>query len=429
MSESERETRRTRIDTRLRSLGWTICASYSDADIVQYSQHAVTEFGTQNGPADYAFVLDGQVVGVVEAKKVSLGPQNVLCQAERYARGLEKTRFNFDGLGVPFLWSTNGEVVWFHDVRHPLSVSRQVADLPTPNAIREALSRQSEAACHKLASLPNDHPRLRPYQREANTATESAIADRSRHMLLAMATGTGKTFTMVNQVFRLMKTDVARRVLFLVDRRALAAQAVRAFAAFEPEPGLKFPSIYEVYSQRFRREDLGDDEPFDPSVLPCNYLLDPQPKHAFVYVCTIQRMAMNLFGRDAAIHAGDEPFDDDVDERLDIPIHAFDVVIADECHRGYTAAELSVWRNTLERFDAIKVGLTATPAAHTTAYFKNVVYRYEYERAVREGYLVDFDAVKIRSGVRIEGVFSQRGRARRTNRPHQGDSTARHSRR
>lgn len=409
MSESERETRRTRIDTRLRSLGWTICASYSDADIVQYSQHAVTEFGTQNGPADYAFVLDGQVVGVVEAKKVSLGPQNVLCQAERYARGLEKTRFNFDGLGVPFLWSTNGEVVWFHDVRHPLSVSRQVADLPTPNAIREALSRQSEAACHKLASLPNDHPRLRPYQREANTATESAIADRSRHMLLAMATGTGKTFTMVNQVFRLMKTDVARRVLFLVDRRALAAQAVRAFAAFEPEPGLKFPSIYEVYSQRFRREDLGDDEPFDPSVLPCNYLLDPQPKHAFVYVCTIQRMAMNLFGRDAAIHAGDEPFDDDVDERLDIPIHAFDVVIADECHRGYTAAELSVWRNTLERFDAIKVGLTATPAAHTTAYFKNVVYRYEYERAVREGYLVDFDAVKIRSGVRIEGVFLNEG--------------------
>jgi len=409
VSESERETRRTRIDTRLRALGWTICPFRPDSAISRYAQHAVTEFETRNGPADYAFVLDGQVVGVVEAKKVSLGPQNVLSQAERYARGLEQTRFDFDGLGVPFLWSTNGEVVWFHDVRHPLNVSRQVSDLPTPNAIREALSRQSEAACQKLASLSNDHPRLRRYQREANSATESAIANRNRHMLLAMATGTGKTFTMVNQVFRLMKTDVVRRVLFLVDRRALAAQAVRAFAAFEPEPGLKFPSIYEVYSQRFRREDLGDDESFDPSVLPCDYLLDPQPKHAFVYVCTIQRMAMNLFGRDAAIHAGDEPFDEDAEERLAIPIHAFDVVIADECHRGYTAAELSVWRNTLERFDAIKIGLTATPAAHTTAYFKNVVYRYEYQRAVREGYLVDFDAVKIRSGVRIDGVFLNEG--------------------
>ena len=78
-------------------------------------------------------------------------------------------------------------------------------------------------------------------------------------------------------------------------------------------------------------------------------------------------------------------------------------------HRGYTSAELSVWRNTLEHFDAIKVGLTATPAAHTKAYFNDVVYRYEYERAVREGFLVDFDAVTIKSNVRMSGVFLQEG--------------------
>src|SRR5215470_6787010 len=77
-------------------------------------------------------------------------------------------------------------------------------------------------------------------------------------MLVAMATGTGKTFTLVNQVYRLMKSGVGRRILFLVDRRALAAQAVNAFASFEPEPGLKFDKIYEVYSRRFRREDLGE---------------------------------------------------------------------------------------------------------------------------------------------------------------------------
>ena len=112
--------------------------------------------------------------------------------------------------------------------------------------------------------MPNDHPLLRPYQFEANTAVEQAIAERKRQMLLAMATGTGKTYTMVNQVYRLMKSGVAKRILFLVDRRALAAQAVRAFASFEAEPGLKFDKIYEVYSQRFQRDDLEEDDKFDP---------------------------------------------------------------------------------------------------------------------------------------------------------------------
>ena len=91
-----------------------------------------------------------------------------------------------------------------------------------------------------------------------------------------MATGTGKTFTLVNEVHRLMKSGVAKRVLFLVDRRALAAQAVRAFGAFEAEPGLKFDKIYEVYSQRFAAADLGEDGRFDSKVLPASYLTKPE---------------------------------------------------------------------------------------------------------------------------------------------------------
>ena len=249
---------------------------------------------------------------------------------------------------------------------------------------------------------------LRPYQIDANTAIEEAIAKRKRQMLVAMATGTGKTFTLVNEVYRLLKSGVGKRILFLVDRRVLAAQAVRAFASFEPEPSKKFDKIYEVYSQRFQRDDLEEGDKFDPKVLPKAYLETPQPKHAFVYVCTIQRMAINLFGRQTAFALGDEEPDDDADA-LPIPIHAFDLIVADECHRGYTSAELSLWRNTLDHFDAIKVGLTATPAAHTKAYFTEVVYRYEYERAVREGYLVDFDAVSIKSDVRMSGVFLQEG--------------------
>src|SRR5262249_52852512 len=115
---------------------------------------------------------------------------------------------------------------------------------------------------------------------------------------------------------------------------------------------------------------------------------------------------------------------DDIDEdadQLDIPIHAFDVVVADECHRGYTTAEQSVWRNTLDHFDSVRLGLTATPAAHTKAYFTDIVYRYEYVRAVREGFLVDYDVVKVKSDVRMEGVFLHEGESVQVVNPESGN--------
>jgi type I restriction enzyme R subunit len=373
-------------------------------------RHALCEYPTDDGPADYALVSNGRVLGIIEAKKVTLGPQGVLTQAERYSRGVADSPFDFRGFRVPFLYSTNGEVVWFHDIRDALNRSRTVDGFHTPQALEEMLGRDLSADCERLRQTPNDHPKLRPYQKEATDAVEEAIAARKRQMLVAMATGTGKTFTLVNQVYRLMKAGVAKRILFLVDRRALAAQAVREFASFDAEPGTKFNQTYEVYSQRFQRDDV-DSADFDPTVLPQSYLTDPGPGEAFVYVCTIQRMAMNLFGRNAALGlAAGEPLEEDDDaEQLKIPIHAFDLIIADECHRGFTAAQLSVWRDALDHFDAIKIGLTATPAAHTTTYFKHIAFRYDYERAVDEGYLVPYDAIAVKSDVRIDGIFLQEG--------------------
>lgn len=403
--EREWKTRKRRIDPKLDACGWHLPKGGATPLRRPYRTE---EEETSNGPADYALWLDNNIVGLVEAKKLTIGPQNVLTQAERYARGLSNSPFNFGGLRVPFLYATNGEIIWFHDVRHPLSRSRRVAHFHTPDALREMLEHDFDGACQPLLEAPHDHPWMRPYQHQANAAVEKGIADRKRHMLIAMATGTGKTFTMVNQVYRLMKYGVARRVLFLVDRRALAAQAVRAFASFEAEPGTKFDKIYEVYSSRFQKDDFGDEEKFDPKVMPTSYLTDPKPGHAFVYVCTIQRMAISILGRQAIFGIGDETIDEDVD-RLDIPIHAFDVIIADECHRGYTAAEESVWRNTLDHFDAIKMGLTATPASHTTSYFRHLVFRYDYAQAVRDGYLVDYDVVNIRSDIRMNGVFLREG--------------------
>lgn len=407
-ANSERLTRKQLIDAQLRAAGWSVVPFVDGRAPAAYDKCAIEEYPTANGPADYALCLGGRIVGVVEAKKLTLGPQNVLSQAERYSKGVAQPDLAAGEFGVPFLYATNGEVIWFHDVRHSLSRSRRIAGYHTPDALKERMQRDFDAATAQVLALPNNSSRLRPYQREANEAIERAIANRQRQMLVAMATGTGKTFTLVNEIYRLMKTGVARRVLFLVDRRALAAQAVRAFASYEAEPGLKFDRIYDVFSQRFQREDFGEEEKFDPKVLPSSHLLAPKPGHAFVYVSTIQRMTINLFGRDAIWGIGDEEIDEDA-ERLDIPIHAFDLIIADECHRGYTSSEVAVWRKTLDHFDAIKVGLTATPAAHTTAYFKDIVYRYEYDRAVSEGYLVDYDVVNVKSNVRMNGIFLHEG--------------------
>jgi type I restriction enzyme R subunit len=120
-------------------------------------------------------------------------------------------------------------------------------------------------------------------------------------------------------------------------------------------------------------------------------------------------MRINLFGFSENAPSGDDPEEDSDARRLEIPIHAFDIIVADECHRGYTATEESKWREVLDHFDGIKIGLTATPAAHTAAYFKDIVYRYEYDRAVREGYLVDYDPVVLHSEVALHGAFLRPG--------------------
>jgi type I restriction enzyme R subunit len=198
--ESERRTRKSRIDPKLKALGWRVVPFDASTSLTALDGCAIEEYPTENGPADYALCLDGRILGVVEAKKLTLGPQNVLTQAERYSRGCSTSLLNYDGCRVPFLYSTNGEVIWFHDVRHQLSRSRKVNQFHTPAALREKLEHDLDVATDWLKTHANDHSWLRPYQIEANNAIEKAVADRKRLMLVAMATGTGKTFTLVNQV-------------------------------------------------------------------------------------------------------------------------------------------------------------------------------------------------------------------------------------
>jgi type I restriction enzyme R subunit len=360
---------------------------------------------------DYALVIDGKILGDVEAKPEATGVPSVLQQNERYSKGYTKGKLEYEGgYHIPFLYASNGNLIWFRDARTKRNIQREIEQFHTPDAILEFLERSIEQSYQWLQKNPIEIPGIREYQIDAIESVEHAIMDNKRKLLLAMATGTGKTFTAAEMIYRLLKSKTAKRILFLVDRRVLAAQAVREFAAFEPEPTHKLDKLYEVYSQKFRKEDIGDED-FDPRVLPNDYLTDPKSNHTFVYVSTIQRMRINLFGAYGVIPGhGDEDIEDDA-YKMDIPIHAFDVIIADECHRGYTSSEESKWRDVLDHFDAIKVGLTATPAKHTSAYFGKPVYHYPVERAVLDGYLVDWALVKIESGIRMNGTFLKEGEA------------------
>lgn len=402
---NEQSTRKNWIDGKLIKSGWENIIPYKEGmDTSTLHKTAVTEYETSTGPADYALFANGKLVAFVEAKKISLAPQNVLQQAQRYVKGAEA-----NGIQVSFIYSTNGEIIWFQDLRDAQSRSRQLQEFHTPKALIEQLNNQSKASHQWFTDNPPNYPKLRYYQSEAISSIEKAIVENKRSMLVAMATGTGKTFTVASLIYRLLKSGASKRILFLVDRKALAAQTVMEFAAYEAENGLKFNQIYQVYSQRFRADDFESSEKVDFNVIPTGYLTDPDGNQVFVYVSTIQRMMINLYGKEGMFgYSGDFDPDDDAD-KIEMPINAFDTIIADECHRGYTSQEVSKWRGVLDHFDATKIGLTATPAAHTTSYFKEIVYRYSYEKAVQDGYLVDYDAVKVSSGIRIEGITLKEG--------------------
>lgn len=406
--ETEKITRKKRIDQQLKSAGWQIIQYSEGMNLSKLTNHAIEELQTNNGPADYALVVNGNLFGLVEAKKLEVGAANVLEQAKRYSKGVNNTNGEWNQYGVPFLYSSNGELIYYLDIRDSKNLSRQIYSFHTPEAMESLFNSKKETAWQWLNNKPINTPGLRPYQKHAIQAFENNLEEGKRLMLLAMATGTGKTFTTVNLVYRMLASGYFKRILFLVDRKSLAAQAVTAFASFDTPRNMKFKDEYELYSQRFKKEDF-EGEAYDPTVLPNSYLTNPDGTKTFLYVCTIQRMAINLYGKMGAFEENEENGDEEEAEKLSIPSHAFDLIIADECHRGYTSKETNVWRNVLNHFDAVKLGLTATPASHTVAYFNKPIFNYPLQQAIDEGYLVDYDAVAIDSKVLMNGAFLKEG--------------------
>src|SRR4030067_1968165 len=250
LDELEWKTRKERIDKKLTALkpAWEIVKYKEGMDTSTLQSHAVTEYPTANGPADYAFFVKGKLLGIPEAKKVSVNPQNVLEQAKRYSRGAFEGIGNWDGYRVPFLYSSNGEIIWFLDVRDRKNIRRQISHFHTADALEEFSKDNKTDGFDWLKENPIDIEKLHYYQKEAIESTEKAVIQHKRAMLVAMATGTGKTYTTVAQIYRLLQSKTARKILFLVDRRVLAAQAVREFASFNT------PTCYFITRNSFSFE-------------------------------------------------------------------------------------------------------------------------------------------------------------------------------
>ncbi|MBZ0302248.1 MAG: type I restriction-modification system endonuclease [Anaerolineae bacterium] len=414
-------TTRAIIDQQLRDRGWE-----ADSEHLRYAAGtrpaknrfmAIAEWPTDSGPADYALFIGLQCVGVVEAKRQRKNVSATIDQAERYSKGITSQ----DSAGpiggpwgdyrVPFVFATNGRPylkqietesgIWFRDVRRDTNRRRALADWYTPEGLQAELDINREAAHEKLKQQPFEFGfPLRPYQREAIERVEAALAHDQRAMLLAMATGTGKTKLAIALLYRLLSAQRFRRVCFVVDRNALGAQAGGEFKTTKVVGPRTFADIFDL-------KDIDDTG------------IESETK---VHICTIQALVRRVLYTE---NPADVP-----------PVDQYDLMVIDECHRGYlldremSDAELSFrsqedyvskYRRVLEHFDAVKIGLTATPALHTVDIFGDPIFTYSYREAVIDGYLIDHEPpVQITTALAQAGIVFQRGEQMELLNPHTG---------
>ena len=214
-TEAEWLTRKSRIDNRLKQKGWQLVRFSPALDLKALDRTVVEELPTANGPADYALFVKGQLLGIIEAKKVTVNPQNVLEQAKRYAAGVFDAAGEWNGYRVPFLYASNGTLIWHVDTRPDKLIARTISDFHTPDALESRFAHDTAAARSYLLDTPTEQiGRLRPYQRDCILAVEQAIMSGKHDMMVAMATGTGKTYLTVAQVYRLLESKLVRCILF-----------------------------------------------------------------------------------------------------------------------------------------------------------------------------------------------------------------------
>jgi type I restriction enzyme R subunit len=406
------ELTRILIDQQLIEAGWEADTQLLDfkkgARPAKGKNRAIAEWPTVGKQAaDYVLFAGMTPLAIVEAKRENENVAGKIPQAERYAAGFQQQAgfepaWQLEGRSagwpdaqgqtfeVPFVYSSNSRPylpqlaeqsgTWFRDVRSPANLARPLTAFHSPAGLLDQLTRNKAEAEAKLKTEGFAYLQLRKYQELAIQSVEAALASGQPKALLAMATGTGKTRTIIGLMYRFLKAERFRRILFLVDRTALGDQALDAFNDALLEQNQPLSKIYNI-------AEMGD------------MAAEAETR---VQVATVQAMVKRIF-------QSDQP--PGIDE--------FDCIIVDEAHRGYTldqdmtegemlvrdqAQYLSTYRRVLDYFDAVKIGLTATPAKQTTEIFGKPVYTYSYREAVADDWLIDHEPP-----IRYETLLTQQG--------------------
>jgi type I restriction enzyme R subunit len=389
---------RERVDEMLRLAGWNV----QDANAINLFAAdgvAVREVATAKGVADYLLYVEKKLVGVIEAKREGKILSPVEAQSARYAESLTASQqFAAWRIPLPFRYETTAIETHFTNTLDPVPRGRQVFSFHQPRTLtrwmREADDDPEVPTFRaRLQGMPAlDARGLRAAQTRAIVGLEESLARDEQRGLIQMATGAGKTYMAVAEVYRLLKYTKARRVLFLVDRNNLGKQAYTEFDNYiTPDDGRKFTELYNV-------ERLG------------SAALKDSTK---VVISTVQRLYARLRGEPIDPDVEDEAYDSydtggvvEVEYSADLPPETFDLIIVDECHRSI----YGVWRQVLEYFDAYLAGMTATPVKQTFGFFhQNLVSEYTYRESVVDEVNVDFDVYRIRTEHAERGATIDRG--------------------
>jgi len=396
LTQNENQSRKE-IDKKLQQAGWII-QDKSKLNLYAGLGVAVREMDTDTGPADYMLFIDGKACGIIEAKREGTSLGGVSEQSGRYATSKTNhiQRWVADDQPLPFLYEATNHEIRFRDERDPVPRSRFVFHFHKPETLHEWLQ-EAQTLRARLQDLPGlVKEGLRDCQIDAINGIENSLKQAKPRALLQMATGAGKTFTAVTQVYRLAKFAKVKSVLFLVDRGNLGRQALKEFQNYTvPDDGRKFTSLYNV--TQLGTAGIGDD--------------------IKVTISTIQRLYSQLSGNElddeTEEHSGYEidgnSFNSkprDVSYNPEIPIEQFDLIIIDECHRSI----YNLWRQVLDYFDAFLIGLTATPTKKTIGFFgQNLVAEYTHEDAVIDKVNVGYDIYRIKTELSEKGNTIEAG--------------------
>lgn len=338
--------------------------------------------------ADYVLYYKHLPLALIEAKDHVHTVGDGMQQALDYAETLD----------IPYVFSSNGKGFQFHDrtgASAQLEQSLALGDFPTPtelwNRYRtwKGLAPDQESTVLQAYYEDGSGKEPRYYQRNAINAAVEAIAKGQNRILLVMATGTGKTYTAFQIIWRLWKVGQKKRILFLADRNVLIDQTmVNDFRPFGPAM-----AKLSTASKTIERADGSEVE--------LTLALDRKRR-----IDTAYEIYLGLY---QAITGPEER------QKLfrEFSPDFFDLIVIDECHRG-SAAEDSAWREILEYFgNATQIGLTATPKeteyVSNIHYFGEPVYTYSLKQGISDGFLAPYKVIKVHLDVDVQGYRPKAG--------------------